>query len=138
MKPVGRYKTVCGGGEAGQEECPVDIPPAERGCHEWQPLALQAKQDCAALQAADEQTGIVCIHRVSCIGLPASCPDLLRSYLIVCAESAPVMAGDQVDGLLGCIDIRAQNKVGAGSVELFFSIAVVGGYDDPAPVTKLL
>jgi len=69
---VDRYKTVCGRGEAEQEECPVDIPPAERGCHGGQPPVLQAKQESAALQAAVERTGIVftaCL--VSVCPLPA-------------------------------------------------------------------
>jgi hypothetical protein len=51
---VGQYKTVCGRGEAEQEECPVDIRPAERGCHGGQPLDVQAQQDYAAPQAAAE------------------------------------------------------------------------------------
>ncbi|GEM_PF-5675481 len=35
--------------------------------------------------------------------------------LIVCVQPAPVMTGDHVDGLLGCIGIGVQDKVSAGN-----------------------
>ncbi len=49
---------VGGKGEPENEECPVDIPPGERACHGGQAPALQAEQDRAAPQAADEPPGV--------------------------------------------------------------------------------
>ncbi len=44
-------------GEAEIEECPVDIPPAERVRQGWRTTALQAMQESIAPQAAIKRTG---------------------------------------------------------------------------------